>query len=79
MLDKKTGSTTEAQWQVVGLVSHGPTECGLTPVTYTKLDIALPWIIQAAQQTSTAKLWSDGGGGRQRSNLLSNLLSKGIF
>jgi len=79
MLDKGMDSTTEAHWQVVGLVSHGPTECGLTPVTYTKLDIALPWIIQAAQQTSTAKLWSDGGGERQRSNLLSNLLSKGNF
>ena len=79
MLEKKMESTTEAQWQVVGLVSHGPTECGLTPVTYTKLDIALPWIIQATQHTSTAKLWSNGGGGRQPSNLLNNLLSKGIF
>ena len=79
MLDKKMVSTTEAQWQVVGLVSHGPTECGLTPVTYTKLDSALPWIIQAAQQTSKAELWSNGEGGGQRSNLLSNLLRKGIF
>ena len=32
------------QWQVVGLVSHGPTECGLAPVTYAKVEAALPWI-----------------------------------
>jgi len=43
MVEKKLGFRS-TQWQVVGLVSHGPTECGLTPVTYTKLEAALPWI-----------------------------------
>ena len=41
LMVENQGST---QWQVVGLVSHGPTECGLTPVTYAKLEAALPWI-----------------------------------
>ena len=41
---KKVLGLRSDQWQVVGLVSHGPTECGLTPVTYTKLEKALPWI-----------------------------------
>ena len=45
MVEKKRSS----QWQVVGLVSHGPTECGLTPVTYTKLEAALPWISKTLQ------------------------------
>ena len=48
MVEKKVGLRS-TQWQVVGLVSHGPTECGLTPVTYTKLEAALPWIRKTLQ------------------------------
>ena len=48
MVEKKVGLRS-TQWEVVGLVSHGPTECGLTPVTYTKLEAALPWISRTLQ------------------------------
>ena len=43
MSENRVGSGS-SKWQVVGLVSHGPTECGLTPVTYAKVEAALPWI-----------------------------------
>ena len=43
MLDNRVSSGA-SQWQVVGLVSHGPTECGLAPVTYAKVGAALAWI-----------------------------------
>ena len=32
-------------WVVVGLVSHGPRECGATPVTYSRLETAMPWVL----------------------------------
>ena len=43
MLDNRVSSGA-SQWQGVGLVSHGPTGCGLSPVTYTKVEPVLPWI-----------------------------------
>ena len=49
MVEKKVLGFRSNQWHVVGLVSHGPTECGLTPVTYTKLEAALPWISKTLQ------------------------------
>ena len=49
MVEKKVLGFRSNQWQAVGLVSHGPTECGLTPVTYTKLEAALPWISKTLQ------------------------------
>ena len=49
MVEKKVLGFRSNQWQVVGLVSHGPTQCGLTPVTYTKLEAALPWISKTLQ------------------------------
>ena len=54
MVEKKVGLRS-TQWEVVGLVSHGPTECGLTPVTYTKLKAALPWISRTLQLEQQVK------------------------
>ena len=54
MVEKKVGLRS-TQWEVVGLVSHGPTECGLTPVTYTKLEAALPWISRTLQLEQQVK------------------------
>ena len=48
MVERKVGFRS-THWQVVALVSHGPSECGLTPVTYTKLEAALPWITKTLQ------------------------------
>ena len=33
------------RWFLLGIVSTGPAECGLTPVIYHNVTYSLPWIL----------------------------------
>ena len=40
----------EGRWVVGGLVSHGPSLCGASAVTYTRVEPALPWVLHSLHQ-----------------------------
>ena len=33
------------RWHLLGIVSTGPAECGLTPVIYNNVTYSLPWMV----------------------------------
>lgn len=38
--------TREGRWTLVGVVSNGPSTCGLQPVIFHKIEETLPWIVR---------------------------------
>jgi len=39
----------QLRWTIVGIVSTGPAECGVTPVIYHNVITSIPWILQTLQ------------------------------
>ncbi len=51
------------RWFLLGIVSTGPAECGLTPVVYHNVTYSLPWILAVMQadndgQASSSSSWN---------------------